>query len=31
MTLYQVLAVKAGGAAMNPLRLTREYMYPDRR
>jgi cyclopropane-fatty-acyl-phospholipid synthase len=31
MTIYQVLAVKAGGAAMNPLRLTREYMYPDRR
>jgi len=31
MTIYQVLAVKAGGSEMNPLRLTREYMYPDRR
>ncbi len=31
MTIYQVLAVKAGGPAMNPLRLTREYMYPERR
>jgi cyclopropane-fatty-acyl-phospholipid synthase len=31
MTIYQVLAVKAGGPEMNPLRLTREYMYPDRR
>jgi cyclopropane-fatty-acyl-phospholipid synthase len=31
MTLYQVLAVKAGGPQMNPLRLTREYMYPQRR
>jgi cyclopropane-fatty-acyl-phospholipid synthase len=31
MTIYQVLAVKQGGPGMNPLRLTREYMYPDRR
>lgn len=31
MTIYQVLAVKAGGPQMNPLRLTREYMYPERR
>ena len=31
MSLYQVLAVKQGGPEMNRLRLTREYMYPDRR
>jgi cyclopropane-fatty-acyl-phospholipid synthase len=31
MTIYQVLAVKAGGPEMNPLRLTREYMYLDGR
>ncbi len=31
MNLYQVLAVKQGGPEMNRLRLTREYMYPDRR
>jgi cyclopropane-fatty-acyl-phospholipid synthase len=30
MSLYQLLAVKAGGPEMNPLRLTREYMYPVR-
>jgi cyclopropane-fatty-acyl-phospholipid synthase len=27
MSLYQILAVKAGGPGMNPLPLTREYMY----
>jgi len=28
MTIYQVLACKQGGARMNPLPLTRGYMYP---
>jgi len=27
MSLYQILAVKAGGPAQNPLPLTRDYMY----
>ena len=27
MTIYQVLACKEGGPELNPLPLTREYMY----